>query len=86
MNDNDTRFLWLSRNIAIFIYGYAFGQTGGQRSGFFRGNTGKAAAADFYNFLYPLQAENSGRPFSAMKVPPVMAICAVTLPCAMGTI
>ena len=35
MNDNDTRFLWLSRNIAIFIYGYAFGQTGGQRSGFF---------------------------------------------------
>jgi len=32
------------------------------------------------------KAENSGCPFSAMKVPPVMAICAVTLPCAMGTI
>jgi len=54
MNDNDTRFLWLSRNIAIFIYGYAFGQTGGQRSGFFRGNTGKAAAANPNDFPYLL--------------------------------
>ena len=31
-------------------------------------------------------AENSGYPFSVMKVPPVIAICAVTPPCAAGTI